>query len=200
MNGLFAICGPPGAGKSTLAEALSLALAAADRPCQVVAPLQANSALVRRISSLPSPSDPSWPERERLMSDYFTLRLLEATELEIAPALGAGRWVITDRWVPDQIVNQTFFGVEPVTRQPALGRLPRPAVTVLLDVDVETALRRNEERCRSAGPFALRRDFLEHARQAYRKMASDDTTLLSLDGTAPTHRNVELILQHLEVS
>ncbi|MFE6915487.1 dTMP kinase [Streptomyces rubiginosohelvolus] len=200
MNGLFALCGLPGSGKSTLADALSLALTAVGRPCQVITPLQANSALVRRISRLPSPSDPLWPERERWMSDYFALRLLEAAELEIAPALGAGRWVITDRWVPDQIVNQTFFGVEPVTQQPALAQLPRPALTVLLDVDVETALRRNEGRQRSAGPFALRRDFLEHARQAYRKMASADTTLLSLDGTAPAHRNVELILQHLEVS
>ncbi|MEU1320980.1 dTMP kinase [Streptomyces tibetensis] len=200
MSGLLAVCGLPGSGKSSLAESLRLSLSAMGVACQVVAPLQANSELVRRISRLPSPTDMTWPERERWMSDYFTLRLLEATELEIVPGLREGRWVITDRWIPDQIVNQAYFGVEPVARQPAVGRLPQPALTVVLDVPVETALRRNENRSKAAGPFAQSQAFLEHAREAYRKMAAADTTMLLLDATDPWHRNVELIMQHLEVS
>lgn len=199
MSGFLAVCGLPGAGKSTLAGALNSAFAEAGAPSQVVTPLQGNSKLVRRISRLPSPSEAPWPERERWMSDYFTLRLLEATELEIVPGMQAGRWVITDRWVTDQIVNQAFFGVEPVARQPAIGRLPKPTLTVVLDLPVETALERNELRSGLAGPFALRRDFLEHARQAYRGMATANATLL-LDATDPVDRNVELILRRLEVS
>ncbi len=200
MSEFLAVCGLPGAGKSSLAESLRQALSATGAACQVVAPLQANSELVRRISRLPSPTDMAWPERERWMSDYFTLRLLEMTELEIVPGLREGRWVITDRWLPDQIVNQRFFGVEPVARQPAVGRLPHPALTMVLDVPVETALRRNENRSRAAGPFALSREFLEYARKAYRKMAAADTAMLLLDAAVPVQRNVKLILRHLEMS
>ncbi|MCC6856923.1 MAG: dTMP kinase [Bryobacterales bacterium] len=124
------------------------------------------------------------PQAELLL--YTASRAQNIREL-ILPALAAGTLVLSDRFTDSTVAYQGYgrgLGAETVRELDALacGGLA-PDVTVLLDLDPETALRRRAERNRMEleGPA-----FHQKVRAAYLEMAAREPERIRvIDGQGP---------------
>jgi dTMP kinase len=122
----------------------------------------------------------------RGMTPYTELLLFLASRAElvrkvIMPALDQGVWVLCDRFLDSTTVYQGTarrLPTEIVERVNAFAVGPHlPGLTLVLDLDPETARRRQQRRVRPAGEGAFDRmeaepvDFFERVRQGYLDVA-----------------------------
>ena len=206
--GLFvAFEGPDGSGKSTQARALAEALRAAGRSV-VLTREPGGSPLgeVLRGLILDPEHAPVDPRTEALL---FAAARAAHVERTLRPALAAGDVVVTDRYVDSSIAYQgAVRGLGPERIAELNGWATDgllPDVTVLLDVDPETAAARRRtrepahggapdrmERETSAAHGTLRTAFLARA-------AAEPARYLVLDATLPpeelTCRALDRVLQ-----
>jgi dTMP kinase len=145
-GGLIAVSGIDGSGKSTLVGALAQSLRASGATVETVAALKSSlfSPLpwVREINVAGSARAPveSW------LAGYFALVLLHNVATVIVPAMSAGTWIITDRWSLDHHANQVALGVDMAPWVPLLRSVPTPTLHLFLDLPVEVAQERIDQR------------------------------------------------------
>ncbi len=148
----ISIEGGEGVGKSTQARRLAAWLEEQDVPCLLTRePGGAPGAEDIRHLLVEGPPERWTPMAEALL---HTAARVEHVEEAIGPALRAGRWVISDRFVDSTIVYQGIvqgLGVETVVRlhELALNGV-YPDLTLILDLPAEEGLaraaRRGEEK------------------------------------------------------
>lgn len=128
----------------------------------------------------------------------MTAARLDHVERLLAPALAAGRWVISDRFVDSTRVYQGVAGGLGVERVDALHALFldsfRPDLTILLDLPVEHGL----ERRRAAGGAtrfeAKGAAFHERVRQGFLELArAEPARFVVVDATRPVERIAEAV-------
>ncbi|MEN3305749.1 MAG: dTMP kinase [Micromonosporaceae bacterium] len=191
----IAVSGVNGAGKSVFAAALANHLRRHGKDNVVVAPLQSNTRLVRRFSSLPSPDREAWMARERWLLGYLTLSMTRSARQQIKPALDAGRWVVADRWLTDHQINQSYFGASLSESEPLLRFLPVPDLLVWVRTPAALALERAKQS--GAGRFGTDPDFHAYAAENYRHLLGD--TAVIVDGTAVPDVEAARVAQRLGV-
>ncbi|HEX4924879.1 MAG TPA: dTMP kinase [Bdellovibrionales bacterium] len=103
----------------------------------------------------------------------------------IKPALDQGRWVLCDRFTASTVAFQAGGRKIQETEVEWLNRFAtsghEPDLTVLLDLDTDTSLARQQKRFQATGEKADRleseaRDFHERVRQAYLRQAKTNPT------------------------
>jgi dTMP kinase len=118
---------------------------------------------------------------------YMAARVQLWTE-KIAPALKEDKCVVLDRWLSSTCAYQGFaggFGIDNVIKIAAdcLER-PWPDLTIILDVDLETAakrLKKNLDRMERKGD-----GYHQKVREGFLKLAGQQKNFTIIDGTADT--------------
>lgn len=167
--------GGEGAGKSTVLNAVRELLAA--RGLDVVVTREPGGTpageAIRGVLLDPALHGGIAPETELLL--MFAARAQHVRET-IAPALAAGRWVLSDRFTDASYAYQGGGRGQPIARIAELERWAaealQPDLTLLLDLPVGVGL----ERARGRGPADRieleAHDFFERVRAAYRERAA----------------------------
>jgi len=113
---------------------------------------------------------------------------------QVSPALEAGTHVIFDRYYHSAIAYRTAEGgVDPGYVRSVNDVFRRPDISILLDIDVETAMRRETQ---AKGPTPYSRDLLERVRSVYLKLAETDGLLL-VDATRPLEVVIEDVMNQV---
>lgn len=170
--------GGEGAGKSTVLNAVRELLAAHGADVVVTREPGGTPAgeAIRGVLLDPALHGRIAPETELLL--MFAARAQHVRET-IAPALAAGRWVLSDRFTDASYAYQGGGRGQPAERIVALERWAatdlQPDLTLLLDLPVGVGL----ERARGRGPADRieleAHDFFERVRAAYRARAAEQT-------------------------
>ncbi|MEO8459077.1 MAG: dTMP kinase [Dokdonella sp.] len=96
----------------------------------------------------------------------------------IEPALAAGRWVLSDRYVDASYAYQGGGRGQPLERITSLDRWVtagvRPDLTLLLDLPVEQGLSRSAERGAADRIESEQTEFFERVRASYRERAATE--------------------------
>lgn len=127
--------------------------------------------------------------------DLFLRDRAEHVELEIAPALAAGKVVIVDRYYFSTVAYQGARGLDPVeimARNEAFA--PKPDLLVVLDVEPAVGLQRIGARGDTANAFEDEANLRAVAEQ-FQKL--DLPYMIRVDGTEPPERITEGILDVL---
>lgn len=169
---LISLEGGEGAGKSTVLAALRERLNT--RGIEVVVTREpGGTALGEAVRSLVL--DPAYrgmcAQAELLL--MFAARTQHVHEL-IAPALAAGRWVLSDRYTDASYAYQGGGRGQPVARISALESWAapvRPDLTLLLDLPVAQGMARAGGRGAADRIEAEEASFFERVREAYRERA-----------------------------
>jgi dTMP kinase len=118
----------------------------------------------------------------RTMALLFAADRRDHLQREIEPQLSAGTTVISDRYLLSSLAYQAEEADRDWVSLLARG-VPRPDITVLLDLPIEVAARRRE----AAGRPVERYDansYLAKVAANYRELAKQDPSVVVLDGTA----------------
>jgi aminoglycoside phosphotransferase family enzyme/predicted kinase len=170
---VIAVSGVIGTGKSTLAEALGLALRA---------PVVSSDPTRKHLAGLAA-TDPGGPE---LYSDEQTRRTYTEVLRRARRVVGSGRGVILDATFSDR---WTRAGAVAVARESG-----RPFCLVELDCDDQTLRRRLGERRDGTSVSDARAELLEASRLAYQPPVElDPRQHLSLDGRLPIEQLVRRV-------
>jgi len=171
--------GGEGAGKSTVLNAVRELLAANGRDVVVTREPGGTAAgeAIRGVLLDPALHGAIVPETELLL--MFATRAQHVRET-IAPALAAGRWVLSDRFTDASYAYQGGGRAQPLERIAELERWAadglQPDLTLLLDLPVGIGL----ARARGRGPADRieleAQDFFERVRAAYRARAANQPT------------------------
>ncbi len=144
--------------------------------------------------------DPSLPP----MTGYAELLLMFAARAEhlsrvIRPALSNGRWVICDRFTDAtyayqgggrELNNTTILSLEKLVQSGLT-----PSLTILIDIDVELALRRLVLRGTTDRFEGEQRDFFERVRKSYLRLAENyPNRIVVVDGSPKEEVVHEFIL------
>jgi len=144
--------------------------------------------------------DPSLPP----MTGYAELLLMFAARAEhlsrvIRPALSNGRWVICDRFTDAtyayqgggrELNNTTILSLEKLVQS-----VLTPSLTILIDIDVELALRRLVLRGTTDRFEGEQRDFFERVRKSYLRLAENyPNRIVVVDGSPKEEVVHEFIL------
>ncbi len=170
---LIALEGIDGSGKSTQVRLLAERLGAV---CTFEPGATSLGASLRPLI-LDADRGPVDPRAEALL--MAADRAQHVAEV-VSPALSAGRWVVTDRYVASTLAYQGFGrgldrdGLDRLMEW-ATGGL-RPDLTVLLDLPVATAMARLAE---------SRADRFESEGVAFLQRVADGFTTLAAEGTGP---------------
>ncbi|AEA12075.1 dTMP kinase [Thermoproteus uzoniensis 768-20] len=162
--GLFvAIEGIDGSGKSTVIEELRKIL-------PIYATKEPSDGPIGRLIK-------SWALRGGTTDPYVDALLFAADRLdhyqrEIAPALGEGRVVVTERYVESSIAYQGAAGVDIKFIELINARVPAPDITVLLDIEPEKAVARVSARSGYVEKYE-RLEFLKAVRSIYLRRAAE---------------------------
>lgn len=169
---LITVEGGEGAGKSTNTRYIKTWLEARDIPV-IVTREPGGTELGEQIRG--------WLLSYRHMSPDAELLLLYAARAQhiqevIAPALAAGQWVVTDRFIDASYAYQGGGRGLPEARITYLtewiaGDL-QPDLTLLFDVPVQTGLQRLEQRGQLDRFEAEQAEFLERVRATYLRLAA----------------------------
>ena len=143
--------------------------------------------------------DPNIPA----MSDLAELLLMFAARAEhlrrvIEPALGAGTWVVCDRFTDATYAYQGGGrGVSPndiAALETLVQGSRQPDLTLLLDMDVTTALRRVASRGPSDRFESERQSFFERVREAYRARAEQCPERIHVVSATGSEAEVQALL------
>jgi dTMP kinase len=191
----IALEGGDGSGKSTVAEALGARIETAGGEVVIVRePGGTPMGEVVRALLLDSDKLDDWAE-----VFLFAAQRAELARRVVAPALDAGKWVISDRTYYSSIAYQgrgRGLGEDEVRaiNERGLGGVV-PDHVFVLDVDPETALARqhNADRIGKEGV-----DFQEKVRAAYLDLAEGEPEkVVILDGSLPVGQLVDLIAEEV---
>ena len=168
--------GGEGAGKSTVMAVIAAVLTARGVACEMTRE-PGGTPLAEAIRSLTL--DAQWtgvmrPETELLL--VFAARAQHVHE-RIEPALAAGRWVVSDRYLDASYAYQGGGRGQPFDRIAALEAWAAPLVpdlTFLLDVPVEQGLARAFSRGERDRMEREHVEFHEHVRAAYQARVEAD--------------------------
>jgi dTMP kinase len=174
MSYLIAFEGLDQSGKQTQAEALRDYIVADGRPCELL--------------SFPDYETPVGVEISRALTDerdyptdvmqllYVTNRYEKREQME--SWLANGTVIICDRYVASSIAYGEAQGLDPQWLVDVQRGLPQPALTIVLDIAPETAVKR-----KAAGRDRYERDLelLSRVRLSYRRQAAAPDWIL-LDG------------------
>ncbi len=194
---LITIEGLDGAGKSTLAAALSAALAARSVPVELLRE-PGGTQLSERVREIVK--DPSVRIGGRAEALLYAAARAQLVEELITPLLAAGTWVLLDRYVHSSLAYQGAgrdLGVEAVRSLNAfaIGRLA-PDRTLLLRITRAGALARLHER--GTPPDRLEGEgerFFTAVSAAYEQLALSETERIrTIDAEQPPGRVLELAL------
>ncbi len=185
---LITVEGLDGAGKSTLAAALAAALRADGREVLLLREPGGVAASERIRGLVKDPALRVGPRAEALL---FAAARAQLVEEELAPALAAGRWVLTDRFVDSSLAYQgggRELGVEAVRQINALACAGTvPDLTLLLRVAPELGRARQAER--DDAPDRLEREdeaFFQRIAAAYDALAAAEPARIRvLDASLP---------------
>jgi dTMP kinase len=197
--------GPDGCGKTTQMRLLGGRLRRAGR--EVVETVEPGGTRIgNQIRAiLLDPANPELcPTAEMLL--YFAARAQNADQV-VRPALARGRIVLSDRWTDSTMAYQGLgrgLGEELVNGLDAVAcRGLKPDLTILLDIDLETSLRR--ARARSLENSAADRmeeqsaDFHRRVREAYLRLAAREPARFRLiDGRGPVEQVAEAVWRAVE--
>jgi dTMP kinase len=197
--------GIEGVGKSTQVARLSQSLS--DRGiAHVVTREPGGTPLAERIRDivLDNSRGESMPPTAELLLMFAARAVHLANHVE--PHLGAGRWVVCDRFID---ATYAYQGGGRGLRTDHIRQLEsmvqgarRPDLTVLLDAPVEQALQRARQR--NAGAVAdrfesERAEFFERVRNAYRaRAAAEPNRIAVIDASQSVERIASHILRLLE--
>ena len=189
----IALEGGDGSGKSTVAEALGARIETVGGEVVLVRePGGTPMGEVVRGLLLDSDKLDDWAE-----VFLFAAQRAELARLVVAPALEAGKWVVSDRTYYSSIAYQgrgRSLGedeVRAINERGLHGVVPDHVF--VLDVDPETALARqhNADRIGKEGV-----DFQEKVRASYLELAErEPEKVVILDGSLPVGRLVDLIAE-----
>lgn len=191
----IALEGGDGSGKSTVAEALGARIETAGGEVVIVRePGGTPMGEVVRALLLDSDKLDDWAE-----VFLFAAQRAELARRVVAPALDAGKWVISDRTYYSSIAYQgrgRGLGEDEVRaiNERGLGGVV-PDHVFVLDVDPETALARqhNADRIGKEGV-----GFQEKVRAAYLDLAKrEPEKVVILDGSLPVGQLVDLIAEEV---
>ncbi len=177
MNGIFlSFEGIEGTGKSTQARLLAEHLQSAGHTVIRTAEPGGTPISLRIRELLLSLESRSMDQMTELLL-YNAARVQHIREV-IAPALGRGEIVITDRFCDSTLAYQGYG--RGIDRQVidaldavATGGL-RPDLTILLDIDVETGLRRNREARKNDRLELEDVSFHEKVRRGFHELAAEE--------------------------
>ncbi|WP_322760947.1 dTMP kinase [Frankia sp. Cr2] len=139
-RGLFiSVDGPSGAGKSTLVRHLAQLLVAEGQDIHLTAEPSAGpiGALARELTETVT---------GHALACLYAADRYHHMETEIRPHLGAGKTVISDRYLPSGLVMQRFDGIDPAFLWSLNAEADRPDLCVILEADPEVIGRRLIER------------------------------------------------------
>ncbi|MFZ1126432.1 MAG: dTMP kinase [Candidatus Baltobacteraceae bacterium] len=183
--------GIEGSGKSTLLHGLLAHLRA--RGIDVEATREpGGTALGDRLrAAFVDPAVKLDPVAEALLLNASRAQLVSEA---IAPALGAGRWVLSDRFTTATLAYQGYGrGVDLALLRELAAAATRgvePELVLLVDIPVELSRRRVSARSSATGVDADRLEredvaFHERVRAGYLALAEADPRIAVLDGTRP---------------
>jgi dTMP kinase len=195
---LVALIGLDGSGKTTQADLLTAWLR--DRGHAVV--LHPNESLqpVKRV--LTDIARDSGYQDLATMLGVDTAQLMIAilkwnTMAKVEPFLGCeGQFVVMDRYGYCQVAAANYLGIEAAWLVERLySSFPAPDLTMFLEIDPQTALRRLEARNSDVIPLPL--SFLEGHRSAYRQLP-DARRFVSVDASRSVEEVRDEIRRHVE--
>lgn len=178
-RGLFiTIEGPDGSGKTSQAERLAEALAAAGVNVRLSRE-PGGTAAGERIRDLLLRADPlAVPLGPRADVLLFNAARAQHVDEVIVPALERGETVVVARYADSTLAYQGYGSEQPVETLKAIGRFAtdglRPDLTILLDLPVETGLARKtgDEHLRFEAVFDVA--FHERVRRGFLELASEE--------------------------
>jgi len=196
---LIALCGIDGSGKSTLANLLASQLTVAGEPAAVIRPLTGDAEFIAAVRALrtdinPTEDGPFATVTEHFLSAYFSFVFATNVRKLCLPLVSQGITVICDRYLYSHIVNQTVFGNDLRPFDVLFRSIPDPDMTFYVDVNVDTALRRIQERGQR-GAFD-HEWFLTSARDKFRELAST-YHFITLDGEQSPNVVADTALRYL---
>ncbi|MDR2935701.1 MAG: YchF/TatD family DNA exonuclease, partial [Candidatus Adiutrix sp.] len=127
--------------------------------------------------------------------DYFVRDRAEDVNLNIGPALMAGRPVLADRYILSNVAYQSARGLAEETILKANAPFPRPDFTVLVEVPVSLGLARIAGRSGGREAGFEEENYLEKVRAAFDRQAGPD--LFRADGRADAETILAVILAEL---
>lgn len=155
---------------------------------------------IRRVL-LTHHDEPMLPETELLL--FFAGRAQHIDQV-IEPALAAGRWVVSDRFIDASYAYQGGGRGISFTRIAALEdwlhRSIQPDKVFLLDAPVELALSRAERRGNPDRFELERKSFFTHVRESYlARMQLDPPRYQCIDASLTQERVHQQLAQHLQL-
>jgi thymidylate kinase len=81
-------------------------------------------------------------------------------------------WIFIDRYLSSHLVSQQVFGVHLKHLDPLFERLPKPSITLFLDLPVSTAIDRLHSRLDRKSHETY--DHLQKAQQIYQRLAKKE--------------------------
>ena len=171
---LIAFEGLDQSGKETQARRLQVRCEAAGRRVEFLAFPCYQTAIAQEIAA-------ALAGERRYTPDVLQLRFV-ANRYEyrdrIEQAMAAGAVVICDRYAASSVAYGEAFGLDPAWLTDAQRYLPRPTVTVLLDIAAErSAERKQANRDKFERDLAL----LTRVRASYRRQADADASWVVID-------------------
>lgn len=196
-GGLVVLEGMDGAGKSVQARLLAEALKRRGRDA-VLTREPGGTAFgeeIRRL--LLAPSGPGIAPRAELF--LFMAARAQIVEEVMAPALRAGKVVVSERFVLSSVVYQGLAGSIPAGEVEAVGRSATgslaPDLTVVLDVDADVGLGRLGRADRIEGRD---RSYHERVRQGFLSLARrDPARIVVVDGSRAVEAVHTDVLKHV---
>jgi dTMP kinase len=183
--------GGEGTGKSTQAAMLALKLESLGMGVKLTRePGGSPGAEIVRHVLLSGAAKPLGPDAEAIL---FAAARDDHVRCTILPALDAGQWVLSDRFVDSTRVYQGVLGEVDARLIKALERVSvgdlRPNLTLVLDVPIEIGLQRAAGRRKGSDPDrfeAETAEFHERLRQAYLTLAAaEPERCVIIDASAP---------------
>ncbi len=195
--------GPEGSGKSTQLRMLAARLREAGRKVfETAEPGGTPIGMQIRRVLLDQQNREMCPTTELLL--MFACRA-QNVEQWILPALGEGQIVLSDRFTDSSLVYQGIargLGSEVVYELDRIAcRGLIPDLTIVIDIDTETGLKRAHARNRRTQDVETRLDeqtvgFHRKVREAYRQLASDESNRVKLiDGSRDQDSVAEQVWQ-----
>ena len=187
---LVAFEGIDGSGKSTQLERLASCLRAAGRePLTTREPTDGEHG--RRIRAMARSGETPEPGTEL---EWFMSDRREHVAQVVAPALAAGRCVLTDRYTLSSVAYQGARGLDPGHILRACeSEFPVPDLVILLEVGPETGLARVLDRGGVAEPSFEQADFLEDVRAVFASLTCP--YIERVDASGPPDRVQDAVLE-----